>query len=198
VTPGPKSLFKFSEIARLCGVDVNTVHLWLSRGRIRPARRTSTRGYYLVPRGEVARILRQRDVEVPGLWTRPRPKPLRVVIVYDDDSARSMLRAMVRRFAAPVELAETRTVEDGLVAAGRLRPDLIVLGVTAHGGLVSPEQAVMLFRASSLKGAPILAVSVDPELRKRVLAAGATDFIDISEEIARLKEVLSRYRRKRG
>lgn len=65
-----KASFTISEVAKLFGISVQTVHYWLKAGKISQVERASQKGPYLIPRAAVVRILEERWWEVPGLSGR--------------------------------------------------------------------------------------------------------------------------------
>jgi excisionase family DNA binding protein len=109
-----------TQVARLCGVDLKTIHNWVNKGKL-PSQRTRGRHLRFWPL-DIAEFLRRFELGVPeGL----RQVRLRVLVV-DADAGRlaAAKRALVRRFevtAVPHAIA-------GLVALASLAPDVLVAG----------------------------------------------------------------------
>ena len=109
-----------TQVARLCGVDLKTIHNWVNKGKL-AGQRTRGRHLRFWPL-DIAAFLRQFELGVPeGL----RQVRLRVLVV-DADAGRltAARRALVRRFevtAVPHAIA-------GLVALASLTPDVLVVG----------------------------------------------------------------------
>lgn len=150
-TPGaePKTHFKISEVARIFGLTVQTLHYWLKRGRIRRRERTSERGQYLIPRRELVRLLSEAGLEVEGLWTRPRPK---VLLIDDDRSIRSFALAAGRSPSIPLHVKVADSVEDGLLLAAQFLPDVVFLDTTFTAGRLRGDQGLSFIRGTRLLG----------------------------------------------
>lgn len=109
-----------TQVARLCGVDLKTIHNWVNKDKI-PCRRTDGRHLRFWPLDVVA-FLRTFELGVPE-WLRQAR--LRVLVV-DTQAGRlaAARRALARRFevtAAPQAIA-------GLVTVASLAPDVLVVG----------------------------------------------------------------------
>jgi len=163
--------YRISEVAALFGVTVQAVHAWLKTGRILVRRRTSRRGSFLIPRSEVARLLRVAGREIPGLWTRPR---VRVLVIDDDRGIRRLAVAAARSPAAPMELRTAAGVEDGLLLAGEFQPDVILLDAyLRRSGFRGDDAVAFIRKARRLRHARIVAMAPDRGMGRLMREAGA-------------------------
>jgi excisionase family DNA binding protein len=113
-------LLTATQVARMCGVDVKTIHNWVGKGRIR-GHRTDGRHLRFWPL-DVVDFLRAWELGVPESLQSAR---LRVLVVDDDAAALAACkRALSRRF----ELTTTDDLVDAIVAAATLRPDVLIVG----------------------------------------------------------------------
>jgi excisionase family DNA binding protein len=124
---GGGRLLTATQVARMCGVDVKTIHNWVGKGRIR-GHRTGGRHLRFWPL-DVVDFLRAWELGVPESLRSAR---LRVLVV-DDDAAvlAACKRALSRRF----ELTTTDDVIEAIVTVATLQPDVLVVGDAAPLGL---------------------------------------------------------------
>ncbi|HEU4328877.1 MAG TPA: ATP-binding protein [Roseiflexaceae bacterium] len=122
-------------------------------------------------------------------------RPL-VLVVEDHSDMRAFLRAELSRRYRVVEAADGRT---GLEQATMLRPDLIVSDLMMPG--MSGDQLVTALQdAPELRETPVvlLTARADPDLRVRMLRAGARDYIvkpfSTEELVARIDQLLGAVR----
>jgi excisionase family DNA binding protein len=113
-------LLTATQVARMCGVDIKTIHNWVGKGRIR-GHRTDGRHLRFWPL-DVVDFLRAWELGIPeGL----RAARLHVLVVDGDASALAACkRALSRRF----EVTTADDVVDAVVAAAKLQPDVLVVG----------------------------------------------------------------------
>jgi DNA-binding NarL/FixJ family response regulator len=85
--------------------------------------------------------------------------PVRVLLIDDDPSFRSLARGVLDAFGLDV-IGEAGTAADGLLIAGRLRPDAVLLDI----GLPDRDGVDLAGELSALPWAPrILLTSSDPD-----------------------------------
>ena len=123
---GTSALLTASQLARLCAVDLKTIHNWADKGAIRHYR---TPGRHLRFRQvDVLEFLRRFGYPVPPelrAGTRPR------VVLVDDET--QLVAAARRSLAAGYELTTFQDPVEALVAVGRLQPDAFVVGAEVAG-----------------------------------------------------------------
>jgi hypothetical protein len=165
--------FRIADLARLCQVRVTTVHAWIENGRVRDFERASERGPYLIPRHEVARILRERDVEVRGVWERPR---LRVLVVGAGIGAAEILGIRIRKFVeVAIEVAETAV--DAVVRASRKRPDLVFLAAPTLRDDLPLLQTMTIFSARHFRRTRVIGLCEDEREERQFRAAAVREIL---------------------
>lgn len=163
--------FSISEVAKLFGVTVQAVHLWIKSGRLRKRTRTSERGTYQIPRSEVVRLLEAAGREVPGLWERRFAK---VLVIDDDPGIRKLVLAAGRRPAFPMTVEAASSVEDGIVLAARFQPDVILLDAAFSKDLLSGLEGLAFIRhATLIRKSKVIALVDHSRTAARFLKAGA-------------------------
>ncbi len=167
--------YKLSEVAPLFGVTVQSIHYWIRSGRVRQVDRTSTRGTYLIPREELVRMLSDAGLEVKGLWQRTRVK---VLLVEDDARVRSFAAQASRSSRFPFDLKTATTVEDGLVAAARFGPGVLLLDTTFPAGRMRADQGLRFLRGTKeLRGLRVVALVTHPRAGDAMKRAGANSYL---------------------
>ncbi len=178
----PSEIFTASEVARICEVDLKTIHTWSDKGKIRSFR---TPGRHLrFRRHDLIDFLLEYGYPIPEELRMARPK---VVVVDEDPSALSALRrALSRRF----DLFTFREPADAAVAIGTALPDAVVLEVSAQGfdGLRFLERLGSMEATAHIR---TVVYASDEDMRKPALAAGASDFV-LKGEVSELRESLER------
>lgn len=120
-------LLTATQVARMCAVDIKTIHNWVGKGRIR-GHRTGGRHLRFWPL-DVVDFLRAWELGVPEALRGAR---LRVLVVDRDAvSLTACKRALARRF----EVTTADDVVDAIVDAATLRPDVLVVGDASPLGL---------------------------------------------------------------
>src|SRR5438309_3459332 len=115
----PTELFTASQLARLCHVDLKTIHNWADKGEIRHFR---TPGRHLrFRRLDVLDFLRKYGYPIPDVLRMGKPK----VVAVDDDPG--VLAALRKTLAKRFDLTTFQDPFDALVAVGNIQPDALVL-----------------------------------------------------------------------
>jgi CheY-like chemotaxis protein len=180
--------FKLSEVAPLFGVTVQSVHYWIRSGRVRQVDRTSTRGTYLIPRDELVRMLSDAGLEVEGLWQRSRVK---VLLVEDDARVRSFAAQASRSSQFQFDLKTAKTVEDGLVAAARCGPGVLLLDTTFPAGKMRADQGLRFLRGTKeLRSLRVVALVTHPRAGEAMKRAGANSYILKPFGLAELRQAI--------
>jgi len=112
-----------AELARVCGVDLKTIHHWAAKGKI-PGQRTAGGHLRFWPL-DVVDFLRAYELGIPDSLRHAR---LRVLVVdHDAHEVTAARRALSRRF----EVAAFEHVVDALLALSSVAPDVLVVGDAA-------------------------------------------------------------------
>jgi DNA-binding NarL/FixJ family response regulator len=107
---------------------------------------------------------------------RPATKPLRVLLVDDHEVVRQGLRALLDRRAAFQVVADVGTMADGISAAGRYQPDLVLMDVRLPDG--NGVEACRAIRAERPATRVVMLTSYpDEEAVLAAILAGASGYL---------------------
>lgn len=149
-----RRFFSVSEAARLLGISVPGIHLWIYKGRLRRPARVSRRGGYRIRRAEIVRLLKSAGREVAGLWTARRKK---ILLIEDDAQVRRVVAAALRRVGGEAIVETAATPEDGLLLVAGFDPDVILLDrFLPKKGMTSDQALAILRRARAARGVKII------------------------------------------
>jgi two-component system, OmpR family, response regulator MprA len=140
-----------------------------------------------------------QDSRIPAqLEERP---PIKVLVIDDDNNAIEFIKLGLKYEGFQVESSETGA--DGLVAAQRLNPGLIILDILLPD-LDGLEVCNRLRSNPTTRDIPILMLTAKDDVRDRVtgLQQGADDYLakpfDFDELVARIRAILRRARHALG
>ena len=158
-----------ADVARICGVDLKTIHNWANKGKI-PCTRTEGR-HLRFRRLEIIEFLRSYSFAVPDSLRHARPR----VVIADAEAGLAAKRALGKRF----EIDAYAGIVEALVAIGARDPDALVIDVpSADVTAIDALACVEALRASpKTRHVRIVVTSADEEARERALAAGAAAFV---------------------
>jgi len=161
-----KPYFSPAEIAELLMVSPITVRGWAARGLLRAE--TTPGGHRRFLRSEVERFLRERET------TTLRERPLKVLVIDDDDMHRGFLVEVLTTLDVPVEVESAR---DGFDAGRKLTdfaPDVVLLDLMMPG-LNGFEVCRRIKTDPATRAARVIAMTGFPssENLQRIVAAGA-------------------------
>src|SRR5262249_16421949 len=143
-----------ADVARLCGVDLKTIHNWANAGKIAHAR---TEGRHLrFRRVEVVEFLRQYAYPVPESLRQARPR----VVVLDPHAA--SLAATKRALGRKFEVDARSGVVEALVAVGAQDAEALVIDAGAELDAIACATAL---RASPETRHLRIVVTGDEEMR---------------------------------
>jgi CheY-like chemotaxis protein len=186
--PSKRAYFRISEVAQVFGLTVQTIHFWLKTGRIRRYQRTSNKGNYMIPRAEFVRLLREADLESPGLWEKSR---VRVLLIDDDRSIRELAQEAARSHHQPLELITAVTVEDGLLLASEFMPDIILLDYfLTKDGLRGDQALAFIRKAKRIRALRVIAVANNRRIAARMLNAGANSVLLKPFDLGEFREAI--------
>jgi CheY-like chemotaxis protein len=186
-----RTSFTITEVARIFGVTVQAVHLWMSTGRLRGVTRISKRGQYRIPRGEFVRLLRKSKRSVPGLWEDPRARGIKVLFIDDSPQIRRLVEAIAGSPRMPFKVKTAPNVEDGIILAAQWLPDIIFLDYFfAEDRLRGDEALAFIRKAKPIRKVKVVGVSHDPRIGEKMIAAGADGFLRKPFGVAGFRESL--------
>jgi len=140
-----------------------------------------------------------QDSRIPA-QSEERP-PIKVLVIDDDNNAIEFIKLGLKYEGFQVESSDTG--EDGLVAAQRLNPGLIILDILLPD-LDGLEVCNRLRSNPTTRDIPILMLTAKDDVRDRVtgLQQGADDYLakpfDFDELVARIRAILRRARHALG
>ncbi len=114
-----------------------------------------------------------------------------VLVVDDNPNGRELVRTVLEKLGYQVH--EAPDGRAGMEAAGRLRPDLIVLDLHMPG-LTGFEVIALLRQSDDFAATPVLALTASAMMgdRERALAAGFTGYVTKPIRLADLRSEVER------
>jgi excisionase family DNA binding protein len=116
------------EAADMLGVALRTVQLWVERGSLKAWKTVG--GHRRVVRSSVEALLEERNAAIAS--GRPASE-FRLLVIEDDPRLRRLYELEVPDWRPPVRLELARDGFEGLLKAGRFRPDLIISDLQMPG-----------------------------------------------------------------
>ena len=184
--------FTITELARVFGVTVQAVHHWIQTGKLRRVTRVSKNGQFRIPRQEFVRLLRESGRSMPGLWEETQARRLKVLFVDDNAQIRRLVEEVSRSPQMPFLATTAGNVEDGIVLAAQILPDVIFLDYFFAKDRLRGDQALAFIRnAKAIRRMKVVGVSHDPRVGRKMLAAGADGFLEKPFSLGDLRECIS-------
>ena len=130
-------LFTAPQVAKICSVNLKTIHNWVERGEMKSFR---TPGRHLrFRRQDVLEFLTRFGYPVPEGFA---PAQRRIVIFADNDTVRPLKRSLSRDY----EVAAFADQVEGLLSIGHQKPDLVLVNTDS-----GQESVHLVERLSSRK-----------------------------------------------
>lgn len=125
-----------SEAAKALGVSLRTVQMWVESGVLR-AWKTSG-GHRRVLRSSVDSILAERQAEIESGFGKPAAsdddtRPLRLLVVEDEENLLKLYRLKIRTWNFPVELVTAQNGFEALMRIGEGKPDFMIADLNMPG-----------------------------------------------------------------
>ncbi len=182
---GPKKYFSTGNVAKICGVTINTVVKWYETGVLK-GRRTSETGARRITRNSLFSFLRRRGY--PG--DTAVAERFRFLIVDDDIDVIKLITTSFRTaYGYMVGVADSN-FEAGLLAE-RLKPHIVLISTGLKG--VEPRHLAELLRASRGAGkAAMVAIGWRLGDKRREALSGHFDAI-LSKPLdtSRIREIIA-------
>ena len=112
----------------MLGVGLNTVKRWINKGDLRGA--CTPGGHWRISKDDLYAFMRARGLSIPG---RRKTTPARVLIIDDDPSECTLLRAVLEQADFPLNIQCIHDGYTGLMRIGAWRPDMLVLDILMPG-----------------------------------------------------------------
>lgn len=170
-----KDYLSTRKAAEILGVAVSTIQLWTDNGILRGW--TTTGGHRRIYRSSVDGILKQRNNPDEQQSSKTKNNvPLKVVLVEDDASQRSLYRKQFEARALEVDLIEASNGYEGLIQIGKYLPSVIITD------LMMPDMDGF---------AMLKALHNIPELKESlIIVASALSKDDVNKKISLPKDVV--------
>lgn len=181
----PRQLYSTGDVAKICGVTINTVVKWFEAGELK-GKRTSATGARRITRRSLFSFLRRRGFPADAASA----ERFRVLVVDSDRKAISFFKKTFGRSHGYTIDAAASSFEAGLLA-GRLRPHIVFLSVDL--GHTDPLALAGLFRGSAAEDKPAV-VAVGRRLGKERAERLAAQFDGVLAKpltARRIKEVVA-------
>ena len=192
-----RAFYTTFEISQMCGVNPTTVQNWVKTKRLKAFQTPGK--HRRVRRDDLIEFLREFGMPIPSeLKANESQKTLPVVLVVDDDAdVRNVITDALRVENSEINIMEAQNGVDALLIIGRSKPDMIILDVRMPN-MNGYDVCERLKADDDVRSIKIVAISGDhsPDVRKRVLAAGADmfftkplDILGFRDECLRLLEI---------
>lgn len=175
-----KSIYTTHEVSRLLHVNPRSVINWIEQ-ELLPSYRTPG-GHRRIRHDDLLAFLRKHQIPTPAALVDGHFK---ILIVEDEEDILSIIKAYLERDPAYT----IHTARDGIIAlieVGRSKPDLIVLDIMIPG--VDGIEVCRRIKGDPANTTAIIAISGQPEIKGKVLQAGADAFMEKPVDLERLLE----------
>ena len=183
----PKELYSTGDVARICGVTINTVVKWFEAGELE-GRRTSRTGARRITRKSLFSFLKRQSFP-PDTATGER---FRIIVVDDDRSAISLFRNVFRNSNGYMIEATTSSFEAGLLAES-IKPNVVFLNINLRS--IKAGELIKQLRASADKQ-KMLIVAVGRRLgekRRKELSRYFDAVLSKPLEASEIKKIITAY-----
>jgi excisionase family DNA binding protein len=187
--PAAKTIYTTHDVSRLLHVNPRSVINWIEQDRLQSFRTPG--GHRRIRHDDLLSFLRKHQIPVPSALAGVQ---FGVLVVTDDADTTDLLRTHFEKAAG----FTVTTASDGISAMielGRARPDLMILDVKISG--VDGADVCRRIKNDRTNKTAILAMSVQPEDKERIMQAGADGFLTkpleievLESEARRLLQVL--------
>lgn len=180
-------VYTIDQLARLCDLPVKTMREHLSSGRL-SAKPNPLGGTWTIRETELKRFLLEN-----GLDTRGSEKPLRILIVDDENAVVSLIGSAIQFAGYNVHLDSADNGYDAMLKIGSTRPDLVILDVQMPGA--DGKMVLQAIRSNTHTSATrILVVSGNPGAVADMRQRGADDSLvkpfDLQSLLGKLETLL--------
>jgi excisionase family DNA binding protein len=179
-----RPFFTTFEISQICGVNPTTVQNWIKSKKLRAFRTPG--GHRRVRREELIQFLKEFGMPLPPELAAEK---LRIMVVDDERDVADLLEALMRSGSGDVDVVKVQNGIEALLMIGESRPDLLILDIRMPG-MNGYEVCRKLKTSAKTRSIKIVAISGDhdPDVRERILKAGADLFYTKPLDIAAFRE----------
>jgi excisionase family DNA binding protein len=179
-----RSFYTTFEISQICGVNPTTVQNWVKTKKLKAFQTPG--GHRRVRREDLIAFMKKFSMPLPlELASNP---PL-VMIVDDEEDVLDMLEAMLKSAEEDLDITRAQSGIEALLMIGELSPDLLILDIMMPG-MNGYEVCQKLKSNPKTQKIKIVAITGDhnPEVKKRILSAGADMFVSKPLEIIEFRK----------
>lgn len=169
---GRRSYYTTFEISALCEVNPTTVQNWVKEKKLRAY--ATPGGHRRIRHEDLVSFLKRFGMPLPPELGQQRAL---VLIVDDEKEVREVIQAMMESWDEGLEVVGEPGGVEALLFIGERKPDLAVLDIMMPGmnGIEVCRKLKMNPATQNIKIVAITGMQ-DPELRERILEAGADMF----------------------
>ena len=147
-----KDYYTTIEAAKLLGVSVRTVQLWVESGELEAWKTAG--GHRRIVKGSVENYLeRQTSVESPIKYDKKR-----ILIVEDNPTVAKFYQAAISSWKLAIDVVAAEDGFTGLVEIGRQPPDLLISDIYMPG-MDGLQMIRSLYKSEQLSGERIIIIS---------------------------------------
>ena len=165
------------EISQICGVNPTTVQNWVKSKQLKAFQTPGK--HRRVRREDLVAFLREFKMPLPPELVADEDQIFSTVIlvVDDDEDIRNVIADALQSWNDEITIMQAGNGVDALLAIGRSKPDMIILDVIMPN-MDGVDVCERLRADDNVRDVKIIGISGDhnPDVRKRILAAGADMF----------------------
>jgi excisionase family DNA binding protein len=179
-----RSFYTTFEISEICEVNPTTVQNWVKEKRLKAY--VTPGGHRRIRKEDLKAFLQKFGMPVPADLADPPPY---ILIVDDEPDVLDMLKMLMESRDDHVEVATASGGVEALLLIGERKPDLLILDIMMPG-MNGIEVCRKLKSNPATRNIKIVGITgvQDPNLRPRILTAGADLFFTKPLDIAEFRE----------
>jgi excisionase family DNA binding protein len=177
--------FTTIETAKLLGVSVRTVQLWVENGTL-DAWKTAG-GHRRIPTASVNTKLREQDINVIDK-NKSKQKNKRILIVEDNPTVSIFYMAAIGSWKLPIDITTAEDGFSGLVKIGQEVPDIVIADIYMPG-MDGLQMIHSLYRSKIIEPKQMIIISGldDEAIRERGGIPSGISFFHKPVDIEKLK-----------
>ncbi len=194
-----RDTFSLGEVAKVCGVTRNTVRNWVKRGSLTAYALPG--GHFRVSQANLTTFMREYGIPTDRerLSGAPAAVPISVLVIDDDPVLGKLFETALGRQGGSFEVRLASNGTEGLLLAGSMAPDVVVLDVLMPG-LSGADVCRSMRQMASLAETIIVVMSGYPDAdeTKEAIKVGAHAFLAKPVSPSVLVETILRLTSRKG
>ena len=180
-----RSFYTTFEISQICGVNPTTVQNWIKGHRLKAFQTPG--GHRRVRHDDLILFMKEFGMPIPVEFIKSAPL---ILIVDDEADILDILDNLMKTGNVEVNVITAQNGVEALLLIGEKKPDLLILDIRMPG-MNGYEVCAKLKTSPNTHNIKIVAVSGDhnPEVRERILHAGADLFFTKPLEIVNFRDM---------